>query len=43
MTWPTAVRVAVGILVGFALGSVPFLQYGPYGHPHATHVAHAHR
>ena len=42
MTAHTALRVAAEILVGLALGSLPFLQYGARPHHHATTVAPAH-
>ena len=35
------VRVALGIVIGLGLASLPFLQYG-MPHHHAPHDAHAH-
>jgi hypothetical protein len=37
------VRIAVGIVIGLGLASVPFLQYGARTHPHSPHHAQAHQ
>lgn len=43
MSARTACRIAGGILIGLALASLPFLQYGARTHRHATGHAHTHR
>ncbi len=40
MSWPTSMRVAAGMLIGLALGSLPFLRYGAVHH-HDRHAEHA--
>jgi len=41
MTRAELLRIAAGILVGLALASLPFLQYGARTHRHAA-AEHAH-
>jgi len=36
-------RLVAGVLLGLALGSVPFLRYGACGHHSAPAVVHVHR
>ncbi len=43
MSLPRVLRIVAGVLLGLALGSVPFLRYGAPGHRHAPADAHAHR
>lgn len=42
MSARTALGIAGGILIGLALASLPFLQYGARSHRHASPAPHAH-
>jgi hypothetical protein len=37
MTWRHVMRIAAGILIGIAIGALPFVHYATCSHHHSHH------